>query len=245
LTPVDGAGLVDETLARPLPARRHLSLEQLLAWAYRDQRAHDYLRSESDWFLWQSEQMGIEMAPRDTRPLHPDAAIIHYAVMEEVRRVRRALRVARFKGKNFGALTLELNAAEQQAAIIIDFARRGERAEYCTTEPTPRPTIAPNRRDYDYCRGTVGGELVDILVLTAEVVSVETEEWVVHGRKKLRRVAAGRQRVEITYCPLEWWPDPSFVEMANHIAAAWEAALASLKRRLAGVAFKNHALVEE
>lgn len=221
-------------------APRHVTLLELLTWTYREQRAHRYLRREYDWFLWQSEQQGIEMAPMDRRPVHPDAALVHAAVMREVRLLRRQLR-QRFVPQR-EAVRQALNAAEERVGIVVHFAEIGDRPERCSTEPRPYPMEPNSERRDAFCRSTIAGERRNILVLTSEVVTVFEEEWTLGGRKKMRRSAGGAKRVEVNYCPIEWRPSPEFIILSNRIADAWKAAIAAIADSLAGAELRSHVL---
>jgi hypothetical protein len=227
--------------ARAPAAKRHLGIEELLVWTYRDQKAHRYLRREYDWFLWQSEQQGIEVAPTDHRPVHVDAAVVHAAVMEDVRQLRRKLRQRFVPDRE--QLQLRLNAAEERTGLVVHFAEIGDRPERSTAEPLPYPVEPSAAGRGEFCRATIDGERRDILLLTEEVILIEVEEWVPAGRKKMRRHLAQRSRFEVQYCPIEWRPTPEWVDMTNHIADSWEAAIAAVNNRLAGVELRSHVLV--
>jgi hypothetical protein len=200
------------------PAPRRLGLLDLLAWAYRDQKVHRYLRRPEDWFLFAldySRELGAD-APRAR--VHRDAALVHAAVME-----------------------LGTDAAH----LIFQCAELGDWPERSTAAPMPYPTEPPNRKDYDYCIGAVGGRKQYVLLVTAEIVTEIEEEWARDGRtKRMRLVAKRRVRHPVKYCPIDWRPDPSFVRMVNQIADRFDAAIAALRKTLAGVDLVAHVIDE-
>ena len=250
----DGSGalrpLADRDRAAPEtrqpPARRHVTLNELLFWVYGLQKAHRYLRREYDWFLWQTEQQGIEQAPQDRRPVHPDAALVHMAVMEEVRGFRRRLRMAAgVYGQARDALQLELNAANERAGLIVHFAELGERPERFTEIPRPYPTT-PNRRFDDWAWAEIDGERVDYVMLIDCFVTLEEEEWVTSRAGTERRGRAKLVKVPVKYCParvaagepeLRRGARPHRRDLGSGDRRAGEEAFA-------GAEFRSHVLVE-
>jgi hypothetical protein len=198
------------------PARRTVTVEQLLAWAYRDQKVHRYLRRPYDWFLWALDDAGLAEG-RDRRPVHHDAAIVHEAV---------------------------IGLGEYYAHRLVHFAALGERPERITSEPLPE-SIEPSSRHQKYGWFTdAAGRRHDYVILVAEVISFEDEEWESAGRKKMRRAATRRTRFEVEYCPIGWRPDPSYIEMVDGIAADYEAGIVALRQALATAELRAHVLAK-
>lgn len=205
------------TLTERTPTKRAVTVEELLTWTYAEQRAHRYLKTPQDWVLWALDESGVlELAPRDRRPVHRDAALVHEAV------------VARGSEAQFLAL---------QGALT------GEWPAPCTAEPRPVP-IEPFSRHDEYGRHKrPDGTLFDYCIRTLEVIQVEEEEWVVDGRKRMRRRQVKRTRkFNVQYCPIGWRPAPEYIEMTEIVAAAWRTARAELEAALAAAPFKAHIL---
>lgn len=204
--------------------KRSVTLEQLLTWAYADQRVHRYLRRPVDWFLWALDDAGLASRAEDRRPVHHDAALVHEAVM---------------------------SLGENLAHLIFHCAATGERPERPTEEPQPVP-IEPWGAEDDFgvheFRDAAGELRRSYYMLrTAEFVLVDDgDEWTLDGRKKMKRGRPRRRRstrVAVQYAPIAWDPDQSYIEMCNQMADQWDEGLAWLQQKLAGAALRAHVLV--
>ena len=127
--------------------RRPRSLWALLVWTYRGQKAHRYLRTPKDWFLWAlADAQLVEDMPRAS--VHGDAALIHAAVLE------------------LGQCTAEL---------IAYFAAEGEQPEPPMAIPRPYPTevdrSAGQGHGVRWSWARIGGRRVDYLIRWTEQVA--------------------------------------------------------------------------
>jgi hypothetical protein len=197
-------------------SKRSVTIDDLLTWAYRDQRVHRYLRQPIDWFLWALDEAGFVENRFDHRPVHHDAALVHEAVM---------------------ALGQDL------AHLVFHFAATGDRPERCYAEPRPVP-LAPTSKFDDFgWYETKSGSRRQYLLSTAEIIIVEDEEWRLDGRKKMKRGRPRKNtRVEVQYAPIGWEPSPDYIRMTNDMAERWDAGLAQLERALGVAPFRAHVL---
>lgn len=199
------------------PAPRHVSLWELLVWAYRLQKVRRYLRRPFDWIEFEiaAGNMLGDMTERAT--VHRDAAIVHLAMTELAREDR------------------------QLAELLMDCAEDAQIPERSDAEPVPMPTEPANFRECDCCRGMWQGKLVYAVVLTTEIAVEIEEEWKRRGRR-MERVGETITRTPVQYCPIDWRPDPHFVAMCNHIADEFDRGMAALRRKLKDAALTAHAI---
>lgn len=244
-------------IAQAAAPKRSVTIEQLLVWAYAEQRVHKYLRRERDWFLWAAEELLGDLSPdiepqglraarldpaaggggQGRRAVHHDAAVVHEAVMG--------------LGEDLAHLVF-------YAAATGDFPERFDGGE-----PRPAP-IEASGPDDDYgvheWRDQDGVLQRRYYVLrTAELVVLDEQEYRLDGRKKVkqgrprkRREDPGSEsrparrrgnRVAVQYAPIAWNPDPSYIAMCNEVAERWETALAALGTALAGAGLRAHVLM--
>lgn len=231
------------------PARRHVSLLELLIWTYRDQRAHHYLKDDVDFYLRECERQGIEVGAyriagkvvAERRPVHPDAVLVH----------------AKVSGLYAARLIIEYaELGEQPERSIYDDRPFGwgldpdfaaEALDNGKLPPKPCPVEPLNRQFSTYGRHAIDGRLIDYAILIAEQVTVAEEEWRPKGRKGCGRyTATARQvRVPVEYCPIDWRPGSEFIAFTNNIVAAWENAIRHLAPMLAALEFRDHVLIDD
>lgn len=205
---------------RPPPAapqRRAVTIEQILVWAYGDQRVHQYLRGPIDFYLWALDQGGYIENRFDHRPVHHDAAVVHEAV-----------------------LALD----EESRRLVLYCATSGERPQRCYAKPVPLPLEPSDKYDERGRHIDASGRRREHLIRTAEIVSIPQIEYEMQGRRKLKRARITRwDRYPVKYCPLRWDPEPGFIDLANHLVVVWQAALMLLTRRLAHAEFRAHVII--
>lgn len=189
-----------------------------------------------DWFLWAAGADGLLSNPRDMRPVHHDAAVVHEAVM------------ALDRGTAWDKF-IERGIPGPSGRLLIDSAETGdwpERPVGADAEPRAVPVEPPSRtEDYGWymAAGTDGREeRRDYWIRSAETLVYDEEEWQVVGRKKMRRGRTKRVRVEVQYCPIAWSPDPDRIAMSVALADRWDAALDRLRQALAGAELRAHVL---
>lgn len=212
-----------------MPALLHLSLEEMLVWAYRDQRVDRMasaqlfqVESEVDGSSWgRTSADGVATVGRIGRlghridggmvrgvgqSAHPDAELLH---------------------DHAGGWE-----------ILVRYARQGERPEQGSA-PSAWPT-RPETGDR-YAVATFDGAPMRIKLAVAERHAVRRPRMVGTGR---HRQQAGWDLVteDVLYCPLDWRPG---LEWATWVAAEhrqWHAAIDALYRRLRPVCWRSHAL---
>lgn len=192
-----------------------MTLWEMLVWTYRDQKAHRLLDTPMAWWEWSVAEIDSDMVGISTPRVDIDAAILHAVVTE---------------------------LPTKQAYIIVHHAALAEKPEPCTAQPMPHPVTRISavgvRRDDKWGRNVVDGRRVEHLVRLAE----DAVEIVPVLERRGRRMVVVGTRVEKTpveYCPLDWQPDRSYVEMVNATYAAWTEAMAELERRVRGVRFRH------
>jgi len=231
------------SLARAAP-KRTVSLGEMLHWTYAQQRAHRYLETPFDWFLYSLErEPGAEISdPRDRRPVHRDAATLHAAVVAPIGACRDPTHAGdRRQPRNARPYCVR---CAYRAALIVDHGIMGEPPERVATGPRPEPIEPPSTYD-DYCRWKdADGAWRNAWVRTAEIITIEEPEYAVAGRKRVRRIGTKKTRIEVKYCPIGWRPDPDFIAMCDRVADEWEAAIGDLRRRLDGVRLSAHTLLD-
>lgn len=176
------------------PAKRRVTIEQLLTWTYADQKAHRYLRRDTDWVLWLMDDAGLVSDWRDRRPVHCDAAAVHATV-----------------------------ARLPEASFIITCAATGERPapspyderplgwgldpRYAASRsagqmPLPLPTEPADGLDDSGWHIGADGRRHEHLIKISEILGIAEEEWERAGRKRMKRAKAGHwSRFEVRYCP--------------------------------------------
>lgn len=208
-------------LCQSTPARRQVTLWQLMQWAYQRQNVHTRLKTPKQLLLWLLTQMGA--LPEDERgsPVTWDAAVVHAAVTE---------------------------LSEEQAALLIGQASLGELPEPPEDRPpTPGPAWVDRRglaANETYETPRIGGRKVDVLVRTIAHVSYQ-QPVVEHRGKGRRKVIVGYETVTapVTVCPLRWEPDPWMQEIARNVCMAWNEAMARLPALIADFGLRDHELV--
>ena len=204
---------------------RHLDLWDFCVWAYRDQKAHYYLDDPEDWFAWAIDQTVHDDALFTRVPVHYDAAMLHAAVMD------------------LGFL---------RANLIVQHAAAGNRPEISLAVPRAYP-VPPDR---SYMRSvevnllaeraswsTIDGRRVDYLIREREKVVVsELREARVRRSTKRRRMEAVEKTLPVEFCPIDWDPDPAYVDLCNAVYREWVDALLQLYMRLDDVRLRRHQL---
>lgn len=228
--------------------KRSVSIEQLLAWAYADQRVHRYLRRPVDWFLWALDDAGLASRADDRRPVHHDAALVHEAVMHPLENCDDPDHDPRQIDQDRHGRAV-CKACESIAHLVIHCAATGERPQRSAAEPRPVP-IEPWGTDDDFgvheWRDATGAlRRTYYRLRTEEFVLVEEDEWRLDGRKKMKRGRPRKRstRVAVKCAPIAWDPDPSYIAMCNQMAERRERALAAIEGRLAAAEFRSHVLV--
>lgn len=196
--------------------KRSLTIEQLLTWAYADQRVHKYLRRPIDWFLWALDDAGLAARADDRRPVHHDAALVHEAVMK---------------------------APEGLAHLVVDCSANGIIPEPCDALPMPGPIEPTDRFDLSDSYVVADGSRRRYQIRVAEVVTEVEIGWRPKGRGKMEQYETRRRRVEVEYCPIAWTPDPAYIAMTNEMAASWQAEMSRLHVELAAAGLRNHELL--
>jgi hypothetical protein len=217
---------------KPSPVR-HLSLEELLVWTYRDQatdrmshRSLEGLEAAADGEERRGRSadgcaqmvavgaLGVRVDEFGgcwgaSAEVHPDADLVHEAV---------------------------LSLGLVDARLLIDHARRGDRPERCTATPRPVPTEADSRAERYYVATVEGGREIRVKLCTAERVAV----WVKRPGLAHRYAAPVLQTIDVEYSAISWEPDPHFVALVNAVHERWARALHRLDAALKGAAFKQH-----
>lgn len=208
---------------RPVREVRHLTLWSMCVWAYRDQRAHVYLKRPMDWFLWTlANEEVIEDGPRKT--VHGDAATLH---------------------------ALVLDMPQRDAELIAFHAARETQPEPPMVMPEPFPTTPdrsstePLQRRTRWGQSEVHGKQEDyLIIITDEIVYEERPIWAHFGRKGVRQVGKRRVRVPVEYCPVTWLPDIAWVESEAAVHRDWFLAMNALYDRIDHSMFRDHAVVD-
>ncbi len=217
---------------------RHLSVEEFVTWAYRDQLV-DRLSGRT---LPGMERAGEEGEARATSrdgiaalqriaalglripgggcwggstDCHPDAEQLHDIVLD----IGRERWLA--------------------AALILRFGQSGEPPPTTDQQPVPYPTEPDWERDR-IGRAVIAGQTVCYRVAVAERVAERIP--IIERRGRSRRVIVGYrwESRDIEYCPLDWQPSPQWIEAVNGEHRAWRAAMDLLLARLGGVPFRSH-----
>lgn len=203
-------------------AVRHVTLWGLLVWAYRDQRAHRYLRRPDQWFMWAIETAGVVdgmMSPA----VHRDAAAVHAAVLE-----------------------LPKDLADR----IVFAAAQADQPEAPVTAPEPAPVEADTNGTAGDGRtrrgwGIRDGQRVDYLIRTHARLVEERPVIATVGRGRHRRqqiVGSELVQTPVEYCPLTWTPDPIWHAEEAWAHAEWLRAMRALWERRAGIELRDHVL---
>lgn len=217
-------------------ARRHVTVWQLLVWAYRDQRAggtygtaHLYddephscstdgvaamLRlGEVGCFVDGGEWKGL------SDRMHPDARTVGWAISHIA-----------------GTHGLEV------ARLVAQHAAQGEMPERPTTAPAPFPMAADRQRDERWGRSMIHGVRFDYRILVAERVADRTPRMEFRGRG--RKVCVGYDVVSapVEYCPIEWWPSVAMVKHGHAICDAFEMGLDAVGKFLRSAELVGHVL---
>lgn len=204
-----------------------ITARSLVTWTYRDQKAHWYLASPYDWFIWGLAESGADPdAPRAT--VDHDAAMCHQAV------------------------TL---LPKDDAEALVWHASLGDWPERCQDEPRPLPTAVDRttrsqRLDGTYGRATIDGRLTDYLIATAGRTSWEEPVYENQGNrktgKKLVQVGTETKSEDIPYCPLHWEPDPTWLSHHNALCDALDRSLAAITTMFRDQPIlKRHEVVDE
>jgi hypothetical protein len=226
---------------------RGMTLGELLVWTYAEQRAHKYIATPRDAFLWAFDEAGLVLDPRDRRPVHRDAVTVHEAVLRPIELCGDAGHAWARSGRKRGRADPQRFCRHCAACawLLIEVALSGGRPERITTEPQPIP-IEPSgtlaERGY-FINAT--GRREHYLVRTAETFVIEEAEYAVSGRKRVRRIGTRKVRVEVKYCPIAWLPDPEYIAMCERTADEWEQGMRGLRQRLRQAHFTAHRLVDD
>lgn len=155
-------------------------------------------------------------APTDDTPrapVHRDAALVHSEIV-----------------------LLGLHGELLQRAALS-----GEVPARCTEQPMPeRPAV--DRRADRFKQITFQGRKIDVKVEVAERVAEVVPVYERRGRK-LVQVGSEIIRHDVEYCPVDWFPDPSFVDLCDRVATEFEQAWATLAPRAACLKLSAHTIV--
>ena len=192
-----------------------MTLWQMLVWTYQRQRAHQYLRTEFDWFrfAFDSCEAAGEDTPRPT--VHPDAAAIHAAVT---------------------------SLGFEAATCIVHYVLMGEPPEPFDMFPEPGPIQADRLVDR-YGRGMYRGRLVDYRLEIVDQW-MEQVPLYMRSRKSTKLMGYTSKMVEVGFCPIEWSPDPAWILAVNGTYSAWRSYMAQLSSALSDVTFRSHNVVD-
>lgn len=164
------------------------------------------------------DQAGLVDGWRDRRPVHPDAALTHEAVL----------------------------ALGDEARSVVDWVLAGEFPALPDATAAPRPVPLEPLDRYDETGRAVrpDGTWFEYLIWTREEIQRRVE-YVQTGKrgKKLMQVAdAGWERLAVTYCPIRYEPDPELAGLQREEHRRWIAARGFLAARLKGAALRAHVL---
>lgn len=224
------AATMVHAVAARLPALREISLEEMLVWAYRDQRVDRMVGAQL--FQVESEVEGCSWGRSSADGV---AAVQRIAVLG-CRTDGGAVRGVGHAAHPDAELLHDYAAAWP---ILVHFARQGERPEPAAA-PSPWPT-APEAGDR-YAVATVDGRPMRIKLAVAERHAVRRERATGRGR---HRQVVGTELVteDVLYCPIDWRPGLDWAEWMATEHRQWHAAIEALYRRLRVVRWRSHALV--
>jgi hypothetical protein len=220
---------------------RYLTLEELLIWAYRDQKVDR---------MAQASLADLEASADGDEP-HHRASTDGVCTMQRI-----ASLGARIPGStSWGAsATYHPDAGEvmaaigklgwQHAGLIVNYARIGDRPERSDVLPMPHP-MSPHTLEDRYGRAKHDGQqiLYKIIVTEREFVKVPIYEPRSRARKRVPQIIGYETRVvETEACPIDWWPAPQLIAMENAIYEGWVEAMNALWRLMQGVTLKDHTL---
>lgn len=190
-----------------------MTLWQMLLWTYQQQRAHQYLHSDFDWFTFAFDS--CDAAGDDTpRPVvHNDAAAIHAAV---------------------------ISLGYEAASCIVHYALMGEPPEPFDAFPQPCPPEVDRHVDR-YERHMYMGRLVDVRIDIDDSWTEQVPMYIKERRVK-RLLGYQAQLVEVPFCPIEWMPDPAWIIAMNGTFDAWRGYMVRLTESLSDVPFRSHRL---
>jgi hypothetical protein len=188
---------------------RDMNLWQALVWVYRDQKAHLYLKTPSDWFIWAlAIDELVEDMPRAT--VDPDAAQLHAAVC---------------------------NLTQDQARLIVHFALEQRQPECPTQMPAPYPVrvhhgIGLGDGERWGQMATARGGRLSYLIRWLEQVAFIEPIMKRYG-KRLRQIGQRTTQHPVEFCPIEWQPSLAFVVMLADTHRRWVEAIRRLYADLA------------
>src|ERR1700730_17997909 len=167
---------MDEPSMTKQAGRRQRTLWELLVWTYHDQKAHRYLRTPKDWFLWAlADAKLVEDMPRPS--VHADAALVHAAGLE-----------------------LDQSAAE----LVAFFSAENEQPDPPLAVPRPYPTEIDRTEGHGqgsrWSWAKIGGRRVDYLIRWTDYVLDPPIEMASAGRAATREQTIKLCPVE--FCPL-------------------------------------------
>lgn len=213
--------------AAPPPEKKRVSLKEMLRWAYNRQQV-DILTGKT---------------------LDPEEAVIIERGSDSCERVARSgvLGIVADGGRNrfirnevhpdaeaLHDKVIELKPID--ARLVVQFGHTGWFPEPMVSEPRPVPMSGHGRGAWeDEKRGRWRGEPMRYCIRRV----VEKERVAAYDLKG-RFLRWDERPLFLEYCPIEYWPDPSFVTAANGMADYWERVMAVLRARVADVIFVAH-----
>ncbi len=196
---------------------RYLTLYEMLLWTYRQQKAHRYLKRPMDWFLWAISTYDlIEDSPRPT--VDSDAAVLHAAVVE---------------------------MSHSDAEIIVYHAATGSIPEVCSAPPAPHPVGRGARNIFegdDWHWASIRGRRTEYLTRVSEIIALREPVLRRVGKRKSKVVGYRHTPFECRFCPLDWSPDPRWVELCAGVHRTWLAAMQKLFETVKAVEFNAHVI---
>jgi len=214
------------------PTKKRMSLKEALRWCYSRQLVH--LRDEGDPRKALTRRMadsvvrvmaraetgvGAGTIPAVPLSFHPDAEAIHNAVLA------------------LGPI---------YARLVIEFGCTGVYPEPC--EPVFMPQdFLPNVGSHweREGQGVWRGEHRRFRITADETVVHEVPLYRSAGRRGgVKVVGWETQRIPVEFCPVVVVPDAAWCAAVNGIAEHWDRAMAMLRAELAGVALRDHEVIE-
>lgn len=233
-------------------ARRSIDLEDLVSWAYRQERVdhaadallHEIERAACGCEHRASSRDGIAALERRARlgcritggvipgvssPVHPDAEAVHDAVL-------------RLAAKH-----------PNRMALVVQHAKLGERPEISTVEPelVPVRSRKAGKDGVEANAPVVTGEWETVPPLSDMVAAAIRLGIGYGGRKKFgrqmhgfkyRTVGDGVLQVRVRWCPVELSPDPEWTRFVNAVYGEWHAGMMALLGALLDADLRGHRL---
>lgn len=203
-----------DTLTDQVPEQvRYLDLWSLCVWAYRDQRVGRALAGTMAVFEWMIGEAEPEYIGTTTPRLHADAVAVHGAVVE---------------------------LGELAAQRIIEAAQTGTRPEPSAMTPVAYPMEPRYGGESGWFLRD--GRRVPYRIIVKERVTISEPVYRRRGRHRMAHADEQLVTYPVEYCPLDWSPDPAYLDFSNDLYRQWVTAMAALATMLEGVQLRRHRL---